>query len=211
MKPVVLIGAGRAARFTRDICRCTGQEIAGVAVDGHGSLSDLPTICSYQDILSGKAPSRYGYLIAVGDPDERGRLYEALVVCGAEVMSAVHPSAFVSADAKVGSGVIINAFSSVLADALIGQGCLIEDHCAVGVGVRVGAFCTIAPGSYLNAECQIGERCFIGSGTTMKPEQQIGDHCVVGAGAAVVSDLPSYTIAAGVPAKRLRSPRHQQP
>jgi acetyltransferase-like isoleucine patch superfamily enzyme len=45
----------------------------------------------------------------------------------------------------------------------------------------------------------LGARCVVTAGVT------IGDGCVVGAGAVVTRSLPAGTIAAGVPAKALRS------
>lgn len=48
---------------------------------------------------------------------------------------------------------------------------------------------------------KIGDDVWIGIRAIILPEVKIGDGAVIGAGAVVTSDIPSYAIAAGVPAK----------
>jgi acetyltransferase-like isoleucine patch superfamily enzyme len=50
---------------------------------------------------------------------------------------------------------------------------------------------------------RIGEGSWIGSATVVLAD--VGRHCVVGAGAVVTTPLPDYVIAAGVPARVIRS------
>ena len=54
------------------------------------------------------------------------------------------------------------------------------------------------------ASIHIGEGCWIGQNVTVLPGVNIGDKVVVAAGAVVSHDIPSYTIAAGVPAKVIK-------
>lgn len=51
----------------------------------------------------------------------------------------------------------------------------------------------------------IGERCFIGGSSIIMPGVRIGDDCVIGAGSVVTKSIPSGSIAAGNPARVLRS------
>ncbi len=51
----------------------------------------------------------------------------------------------------------------------------------------------------------IGRRCFIGGGSTIMPGVTIGDESIVAAGAVVFSDVPPNCIAAGNPAKIIRT------
>lgn len=51
----------------------------------------------------------------------------------------------------------------------------------------------------------IGNDCWIGMRVMIMPGVHIGDGCVIGAGAVVTKDIPSYSVAGGVPARVLKS------
>ena len=52
---------------------------------------------------------------------------------------------------------------------------------------------------------RIGARCFIGGGSTILPGVSIGDGSIIAAGAVVGDDVPPASIAAGVPARVIRT------
>ena len=54
---------------------------------------------------------------------------------------------------------------------------------------------------------RVGLGTWLGIGVVVLPGVTIGQGCVVGANAVVTSDLPDYAIAAGVPARVLRTMR----
>jgi len=54
-------------------------------------------------------------------------------------------------------------------------------------------------------EIRIGQDSWLGAGVIVMPGVSIGDAAVVGAGAMVNRDVPSKTLAAGVPAKVIRT------
>lgn len=54
------------------------------------------------------------------------------------------------------------------------------------------------------APVSIGSNCFIGVGAMILPGVSIGDQCVVGAGSIVTKDIPSNSMAVGVPARVIR-------
>lgn len=81
-------------------------------------------------------------------------------------------------------------------------------------GVHVGAHSYLAfntrvlthdrtRGLYLHT--RIGENCFIGGESIILPGITIGDNCVIGAGSVVTKDVPPRCIAAGNPAKVIRT------
>lgn len=81
-------------------------------------------------------------------------------------------------------------------------------------GVHIGEFSYIAfnarilthdrtRGLYLHTT--VGKNCFIGGESLILPGVTIGDNCVIGAGSVVTRDVPSRSIAAGNPARIIRS------
>lgn len=51
------------------------------------------------------------------------------------------------------------------------------------------------------APINVGKNCFIGCRSVILPGVTIGDNCIIGAGSIVNRDIPSNTVAAGVPCK----------
>lgn len=54
---------------------------------------------------------------------------------------------------------------------------------------------------------RIGSGADIGTNATILPGVSIGEGAIIGAGAVVTSDIPAYTVAAGVPARIMRHRR----
>ncbi|WP_276962589.1 acyltransferase [Bacteroides graminisolvens] len=90
------------------------------------------------------------------------------------------------------------------------------------VGIHIGKNCLIAGGTsilshehiYRNPDNEfipymtdtyIGDRCFVGIRAIILPGVHIGDDCVIGAGCVVNKDIPSGSMAVGVPAKIIRT------
>lgn len=57
----------------------------------------------------------------------------------------------------------------------------------------------------LFGEIEIGNNVHIGIGAIIMPGITIGDNVIIGAGAIVTKDIPSNVVAAGVPAKIIKS------
>lgn len=58
---------------------------------------------------------------------------------------------------------------------------------------------------------KIGNNCWIGAKVTILDGVEIGDNCVIAAGAVVTSSMPSHTVIGGVPARILKSIKHERP
>lgn len=69
----------------------------------------------------------------------------------------------------------------------------------------VGLFRNEYPGMNVYAPINIGNRIFIGNRAILMPGVTIGDDSIIGAGSLVNKDIPSGSVAAGVPARIIRS------
>ncbi|MDT7835865.1 acyltransferase [Aquabacterium sp. OR-4] len=139
---------------------------------------------------------------------------------------------------NVGPNTIIQA-SGVLSN--LGTGCSIGDNSGIGGfsfvgcggGVTIGS--NVIMGQYVSFHSEnhvidrtdvpirvqgvtrkgivVEDDCWVGAKTTFLDGSHIGRGCVIAAGSVVRGDIPAYSIAAGVPAKVIRSrlPQGQQP
>lgn len=101
----------------------------------------------------------------------------------------------------------------VMANTHIGPGVKLRDGAIVNNGASVdhecyiGAFSSIAPGVILGGNVSLGSRVALCIGTTIIHNIRIGDDVVVGASSLVLRDLPSNSLAYGIPA-RIKSVRN---
>jgi acetyltransferase-like isoleucine patch superfamily enzyme len=128
---------------------------------------------------------------------------------------------------SIGDNSKIGAFVEIQKNASVGKNCKISSHTFVceGVSIEDNVFvghgvmftndkyprATTADGSpQTEADWQVvptfvKKGASIGSGAVVVAGVTIGENAIVGAGAVVTRDVPSNTIVAGVPAKKLRT------
>lgn len=102
----------------------------------------------------------------------------------------------------------------------IGVNAKIHGTCSIGSHVMMGEDCTIITRNHKHDRTDIpmmhqgfeeerpvviGNDVWIGDKVTILPGIHIGDGCIVGAGAVVTHDIPPYSIAAGVPARVIKT------
>lgn len=119
------------------------------------------------------------------------------------LITAIHPTAFVAGDAKIGETCQILAHATICAEAVLGEACiinssaLVEHECNLSRGVHIG------PGAKLAGQVEVAEFSFIGTGAIILPRVRIGKNVIVGAGAVVTRDVPDNLTVVGIPARPL--------
>ena len=110
-----------------------------------------------------------------------------------------------SAQITIDDGVCINNLMTVIAErssVTIGAGSLI----GVGVSIYDSDFHDLDPsrrtaGTHTTAPVSIGRNVFIGSHVQVLKGVRIGDNAVIASGSVVTKDIPSGSVAAGVPCR----------
>lgn len=102
----------------------------------------------------------------------------------------------------------------------IGVNAKIYGRCHIGNYVMMGEDCTIITRNHRfdrtdipmmhqgfseERPVTIGNDVWIGDRVTILPGVQIGDGCIIGAGSVVTHSLPAYSVAAGNPARIIKS------
>lgn len=211
-RTVIIYGAGGQGRVVLDILRSlddvrvvgfldSNKGLHGSTVDGLPVIGDINRISSlvleYPNIAA---------IVAIGDNKVRRRIAQQLRKQHILLINAIHPRAFVSPSAIVGSnvtvapGAIICAHARIGDDVIINTGAIVEHENCIGNGVH------IAPGAKLAGRVTVGECAFVGIGATVIGNLSIGPSAVVGAGAVVLHNVEPFTIVVGIPARPIEKP-----
>lgn len=207
MKPVVVLGAGEHAVVVIDILRAMGGfDVVGCLADNtdpEQTVYGVPVIGGMDRIPTLAAE---GYAAAIGcggwvDNDPRARVYNLAVAAGVEIVTAIHPRAYIAPDCTIGQGSVICAGAHigvcttvgrntiVHCEALVGHLCLIGDHVLISGGATIGAAVTVADGAT------------VAIGATVASRVSIGEQALVSAGSTADRDVAPGARVRGVPAR----------
>ena len=84
-----------------------------------------------------------------------------------DLVTGIHPSAFIDDSAKLATGVSVGAFACIGPSAVIAKGARIGEHCVVGQSAVVGSGSRLSARVTLGDGCTIGERCILHSGVVI--------------------------------------------
>lgn len=127
----------------------------------------------------------------------------------------IRPSSYYGGE--VGEGLVVGDRSSMGAGCFVGCSgkITIGDDVMLGPGVRLFAenhvfsdpTATIKSQGVARGTVVIEDDCWLASGVTVTANVRIGTGSVIGAGSVVTGDIPPFSVAAGIPAKVIRSRR----
>jgi sugar O-acyltransferase (sialic acid O-acetyltransferase NeuD family) len=215
-KKIVLWGATGQAKVLWELFEHTHDQIVAVFENNReifqlSAQKSVPIYYEKNGFLEWESvahPERnpfYG-LVAIGGSRGRDRieLQDFMKAHNILNITAIHPTAFVAGDVKIGTSCQILAHSTICSESIIGNACIInssatvEHECKLSNGVHVG------PGAKLAGLVEIGEYSFIGTGAIILPRIKIGKNVIVGAGAVVTKNIEDNITVVGNPAKPLR-------
>ena len=210
MDDVVIIGAGGHGKVVLDILQAQGKYRVAGFLDANASLAEsyvcgVPVLGQINALPRLKRQKIRRAIIAIGDNKARLAQVADVEAAGMELVSAVHPTAFVSSRAKVGRGVVVAPKASIVTEAVIGDlvivntAAVVDHECVVGDGAH------ICPGAVLAGRVRVGRGAFVGIGANVIQCRTVGEFAVIGAGAVVIDDVRDGAKMIGVPARPMRT------
>ncbi len=207
MFKVLIIGAGGHAKVVIDVVRAAGFDpVAALDPVAFGECNGVLVAGTDDQAASFFAKGVRAAVIGIGDNRLRVELCQQLLSLGFDLPTLVHPSAIVSASARLDRGTIVMPLAVINAAAQIGQfviintAAVVEHDCVVGDGAH------IAPGTRLGGCVTVGAQALVGIGSTARPLARIGSRALIGAGSTVVGNIADDQFAFGSPARaQLRS------
>lgn len=193
--PLVVLGASGHALVVADILRLSSNyEIVGFLDGVHPErkgdfFAGAPILGGDEqlDLLLERGISHA--IVGFGNCQARLKSAEMLVEKGFNLVTAIHPSAVIANDVRIGAGTVIAAGAVINPEVTIGQNVIINtcasvDHeCQIADGTHVG------PGVRLGAGVKIGRGVLIAIGSIVAHRIRIGDFVSVEIGSIVLKDI----------------------
>lgn len=206
----IIIGCGGHGRVVLDVLRqaqscevvgfvdsnreCLGRRVDGLQVLGHPD--DLPELKIRLNL--------HGGIVAVGDNGVRREFAQRLTELGYALISAIHPSANIAANASLGRNVVVAAGALVCAHCQIGDSVILNTGCIVDHESLIGTATHICPGARIAGRVVVEAGAFVGIGATVIQSLRVGYEAIVGAGAVVIEDVAPMSTVVGVPAREIK-------
>ena len=145
MRKLLIIGAGGHGKVVAEIAADLGYEridfVDDQSPEAVGKTTDLVQ-------LAGQYKEAF---VGIGNNRLRGELIGRLRRCGYVIPVLIHPTAYVSRTASIGSGTVVEPKAIVNANTTIGQGCIISVGAIVDHDVTVGEYCHVNAGAIVKA------------------------------------------------------------
>jgi sugar O-acyltransferase (sialic acid O-acetyltransferase NeuD family) len=204
---VLVVGGGGHGRVVADVVQEAGLATELAFVDDRyptldrsgpwpviGTMAELSVLCDRYD----------AFALGIGAWQARSHVWQTLDRLGVNVLTAVHPHATVSRQARLGAGTIVCAGAAVVIGAELGRGCIVNTGATVDHDCRLADWVHVCPGAHLCGDVHVGQGSWIGAGSVVRQGIRIGEGVTLGVGAACIRDLPAGVIAVGVPARAMR-------
>lgn len=145
---ILIVGAGTHGKVTEEVARACGYSCISYLddVDG-GAIGTVEDAKSFLDEYDAA-------FVSIGDNQMRAELTSKLVELGYEIPVLIHPTAYVSVSAIIGSGSIIEPHASINANVIVGCGGIVSIGAVIDHNANIGEYCHIDAGGIVKA----GER-----------------------------------------------------
>lgn len=139
---LLIVGAGSFSTEVEEMARLAGYEEFAYLDDRADCAVSHPVIGTLKDI--GKYREQYRHaIVALGNNKNRLYYHEILESFNYSIPILVHPTAYVSPDARLSAGCIVRTFAVVGRYAQIGKasilniGAKVDHHCVIGEGCHL--------------------------------------------------------------------------
>lgn len=198
MKTVIILGAGEQGKVVKHILELSGYSKIKFLDD---RLKNDEVIGPLKYINQLTSP-QYEFFVAIGDNFLRKKWFLMLGQNGKYCINAIHPKAYLESSVKLGTNVMVGAFTYLNINTSVGDGVIINTGCIIEHDNAVGSYSQLGPGVVTAGKVIIGEEAFIGMRSTIIDHCKITNGVILGAGSVVINDIDEQGLYVGVPAKR---------
>lgn len=202
-KDVIIIGAGGHAKVIADIIYKSGDNLIGFLDDnlankGKEIYLGKKVLGTTKDIEN---YNKNYFIIGIGNNSIRKKINNENNL---KLYTAIHPSAIIAQDVKIGTGSVIMAGVVINPGTVIGKNCIINTCSSLDHDNLLEDYVHISPGAHLAGTVSVKEGTWICTGATIINNITIAKNNIIGAGSVVIKDINEENgTYVGVPAKML--------
>ena len=202
-KDVIIIGAGGHAKVIADIIYKSGDNLIGFLDDnlankGKEIYLGKKVLGTTKDIEN---YNKNYFVIGIGNNSIRKKINNENNL---KLYTAIHPSAIIAQDVKIGTGSVIMAGVVINPGTVIGKNCIINTCSSLDHDNLLEDYVHISPGAHLAGTVSVKEGTWICTGATIINNITIAQNNIIGAGSVVIKDINEENgTYVGVPVKML--------
>ncbi|MDE0838076.1 MAG: hypothetical protein OSB41_03390 [Kiritimatiellae bacterium] len=205
MKKLGIIGAGRFGRLASNLARDTAEFSVIMLFDDVVEIGTEGVVGKIGDIEKYARDGQLTHLsIAVGYKHFhfREELFERFRNV-LPIATLVHPTAFVSAEAKLGEGVSIYSMVNVEMGAVVDHNATIFNQSSITHDAHIGrhSFLSVAVG--MGGGVDFGARTFVGVNATLVNDISVGDDSIICGGTFLTKSIPENSCVIGNPYRQI--------
>ena len=122
------------------------------------------------------------YVIATGHMENRKKIIRDFIMpYNAQLDNVVASYCHISNKARIGDGLIVGPFASILGNAIVGHMTLVNVSVSIGHDCVIGNNVVLCPGARISGWSKVGDNSLVGSNTVVLPEGKIGEDALVSA------------------------------
>jgi sugar O-acyltransferase (sialic acid O-acetyltransferase NeuD family) len=208
MRNLIIIGATSVGKAIEQIVYDINQQLPTWNVFGFVDRESISLRKNFlnRPVLGGldSIPESYDgcFILGFGDPKVRKHYAELLEARGQPKWATlIHPSCQISQRVEIGVGCVLYPGVCIDVDVRIGNHCIFNKMCTLGHDGNYGDYVTTGPAVNIGGSVNVGQGSQFGINSCTIQNVTIGEWSVTGAGAAVTRDVPSRSLALGVPAR----------
>lgn len=186
-KRVIVIGAGGHGRSVAEAILLLGRDgLVGFVDDGADVSAKVWTypMLGRTEALHTLRKRADAVVVAIGNNAVRERLHALVGEAGFELLSVIHPAAFVSPTATVGPGCAVMAGAIVGTEAQLGEGAIVNCGATVDHHCRVEAFGHLGVNACMAGGAVLGRRAWMQAGSALGYGVRVESGAVLGPGEA---------------------------
>lgn len=195
MKKIYIYGASGHGLVVADIARSCGYTETIFIDDGDNEYPSFDQI---------KQDTETPLALAVGSNSVRRKLFAKAKTNGFNIVTLIHPTAYISQGSKVGIGTVVMPNVVVNTDSIIGEGVILNSSAVIEHENTIEDFTHVSPNVALAGGVCIKQNTHVGIGTSVIQGVTIGENCVIGAGSVIVKNIEKNSVAYGNPCKVVR-------